>query len=65
MICLGNIDADRVIEGKIGNVTAVRSGVEYMVEIADWYTREAPNGGIGFFQIGGASRAISRSALCR
>jgi deoxyhypusine synthase len=50
---LGNIYAARVIEGKIGNVGTIRSGIEYMVELADWYTRTAPDGGVGFFQIGG------------
>jgi deoxyhypusine synthase len=50
---LGNIYAARMIEGKIENVATVRSGIEYMVELADWYTRTAPDGGIGFFQIGG------------
>jgi deoxyhypusine synthase len=50
---LGNIYAARVIEKKIENVTTVRSGIEYMVELADWYTRTAADGGVGFFQIGG------------
>jgi len=50
---LGNIYAARVIEKKIENVTTVRSGIEYMVELADWYTRTATDGGVGFFQIGG------------
>ena len=50
---LGNIYAARTIEGKIANVGTVRSGIEYMVELANWYTRTAPDGGIGFFQIGG------------
>ncbi len=50
---LGNIYAARVIEGKIKNVGTVRSGIEYMVELADWYTRTAADAGVGFFQIGG------------
>ena len=50
---LGNIYAARIIEEKIANVGTVRSGVEYMVELADWYARTAPDGGVGFFQIGG------------
>ena len=50
---LGNIYAARVIEEKITNVSTVRSGIEYMVDLADWYTRTAPGGGVGFFQIGG------------
>ena len=50
---LGNIYAARIIEEKIANVGTIRSGVEYMVELADWYARTAPDGGVGFFQIGG------------
>jgi len=50
---LGNIYAARVIEQKVEDVTTVRSGIEYMIELADWYTRAAAHGGIGFFQIGG------------
>ena len=50
---LGNIYAARIIEEKIANVGTVRSGVEYMVELAGWYARTAPDGGVGFFQIGG------------
>lgn len=50
---LGNIYAARIIEEEITNVGTVRSGVEYMVELADWYARTAPDGGVGFFQIGG------------
>jgi deoxyhypusine synthase len=50
---LGNIYAARVIEGKVEKVTTVRSGIEYMVKLAEWYTNTAPCGGIGLFQIGG------------
>lgn len=42
-----------MIEGKIKKVGTIKSGIEYMIELADWYTRTAPDGGIGFFQIGG------------
>ena len=31
----------------------VKSGIEYMMFLADWYTRNAGKKGIGFFQIGG------------
>jgi deoxyhypusine synthase len=50
---LGNVYAARLIEEKIDKAGTVKSGVEYMVELAAWYTRTAPDGGIGFFQIGG------------
>lgn len=50
---LGNVFAARTIDGKIGNVQTVRNGIEYMVALADWYKSASPNGGVGFFQIGG------------
>ena len=50
---LGNIYAARVIEGRVKDPNTVKSGIEYMVELADWYTRTAADSGIGFFQIGG------------
>src|SRR5215208_3341053 len=36
---LGNIYAARCITGTISNVQAVRSGIEYMIELAAWYRR--------------------------
>ena len=52
---LGNIYAARCIEGKIKNVHTVRSGIEYMMVLADWYTRVTTQEkkSVGFFQIGG------------
>ena len=50
---LGNIFAARCITGAIGNVQAVRSGLEYMIELAAWYRRVSKDSSIGFFQIGG------------
>ena len=50
---LGNIFAARCITGAIGNVQAVRSGIEYMIELAAWYRRVSQDSAIGFFQIGG------------
>ncbi|HDR00330.1 MAG TPA: deoxyhypusine synthase [candidate division WOR-3 bacterium] len=49
----GNIYAARCIEGKISNVHTVRTGIEYMSFLADWYQRTAPASSIGFFQVGG------------
>ena len=49
---LGNMYAGHCISGDIKNVHTVRTGIEYMVELADWYTRESKRS-IGFFQIGG------------
>lgn len=31
----------------------VKSGIEYMMYLADWYVKHAKNIGVGFFQIGG------------
>jgi deoxyhypusine synthase len=50
---LGNIYAARCITGAISNVQAVRSGIEYMIELAAWYRRVSKDSSIGFFQIGG------------
>jgi len=50
---LGNIFASHCIKGDIKNVHTVRSGIEYMIQLADWYTQTAKDTSIGFFQIGG------------
>jgi deoxyhypusine synthase len=49
---LGNIFASYCIRGELHPGT-VKSGIEYMVWLADWYTRNSRNKGIGFFQVGG------------
>ena len=49
----GNIFASHVIEGHIRNVHTVRSGIEYMMYLADYYTTATKDATIGFFQIGG------------
>lgn len=50
---LGNIFASHCITGEIANVHTVRSGIEYMIMLADWYERTVADASIGFFQIGG------------
>ena len=50
---LGNMFAAQVIGGKIKNVATVRTGVEYMIELARWYTQFTARHPLGFFQIGG------------
>ncbi|QJX45491.1 MULTISPECIES: deoxyhypusine synthase family protein [Hymenobacter] len=51
---LGNIFAGHVISGDIQNVHTVRTGIEYMIYLADWYTQQATEESkVGFFQIGG------------
>ena len=50
---LGNIFAAYCITGEIGNVHTVRSGIEYMMLLADWYRDASAAASIGFFQVGG------------
>jgi deoxyhypusine synthase len=50
---MGNMYAGHVISGDIRNVHTVRTGIEYMVELAAWYEATAARRSIGFFQIGG------------
>jgi len=50
---LGNIYAARCITGAIIDVHTVRSGIEYMMKLAEWYGRVSRESSIGFFQIGG------------
>jgi len=50
---LGNMYAGHCIEGNIKNVHTVRSGIEYMISLADWYAPTSHKSSIGFFQIGG------------
>ncbi len=49
---LGNIFAGRCIRGEVKPST-VKSGIEYMVWLAQWYQENSGGEGIGFFQIGG------------
>lgn len=55
---LGNMYAGHVISGDVSQVHTVRTGIEYMTVLAEWYTKTARSlrnkeGSIGFFQIGG------------
>jgi deoxyhypusine synthase len=51
---LGNIFAGHVISGDVKNVHTVRTGIEYMIYLAEWYTQNAQEESkVGFFQIGG------------
>lgn len=49
----GNIFTGHCIEGTLKNVHTVRTGIEYMMELAAWYTETTKKSSIGFFQIGG------------
>jgi deoxyhypusine synthase len=50
---LGNVFAARCMEGKIKNPHTVRTGIETMMCLAEWYRGNAPKTPVGFFQIGG------------
>ena len=49
---LGNIFASYCIKGEL-KASTMKSGIEYMMWLADYYTNNAGEEGIGFFQIGG------------
>ncbi|NLM17564.1 MAG: deoxyhypusine synthase family protein [Candidatus Riflebacteria bacterium] len=49
---MGNIFTSYCIKGDLKPST-MKSGVEYMMFLADWYPKNAGGPGIGFFQIGG------------
>jgi deoxyhypusine synthase len=50
---LGNMFAANCISEKVKNVHTVRTGIEYMIELAKWYTEITTDHSLGFFQIGG------------
>jgi deoxyhypusine synthase len=50
---LGNMYAGHCISGDVKNVHTVRTGIEYMMELAEWYTQTTAKAPLGFFQIGG------------
>jgi deoxyhypusine synthase len=50
---LGNMYAGHCMQGDVKNIHTVRTGIETMVWLAEWYTRTAAESPIGFFQIGG------------
>lgn len=50
---LGNMFASFCITGEVKNVHTVKTGIEYMMELARWYQEVSPTRSIGFYQIGG------------
>ena len=50
---LGNIFAAHCMAGDVKNVHTVRTGIEYMMILAEWYKKKSKQASIGFFQIGG------------
>src|SRR5690606_33749360 len=60
---LGNMYASHVITGEIKNVHTVKTGIQYMINLADWYTNNATEDSkVGFFQIGGGIAEIGRAS---
>ena len=62
--------AAAVIRGDVKNVHTVRTGIEYMMWLAEWYTKTAKTlrnreGSIGFFQIGGGTDDIQILTIAR
>ena len=49
---MGNIFSSYCIKGDF-KATTMKSGIEYMMWLADWYPKNCAGKGIGFFQIGG------------
>lgn len=49
---MGNIFASYCIKNEL-KASTVKSGIEYMMYLADWYVKNCQGKGIGFFQIGG------------
>jgi deoxyhypusine synthase len=50
---LGNMYAGHCISADVRNVHTVRTGIEYMMTLADFFTRFTAERPLGFFQIGG------------
>jgi deoxyhypusine synthase len=50
---LGNMYSGHVITGDVKNVHTVRTGIEYMIELAEFYTSLTASSSLGFFQVGG------------
>lgn len=50
---LGNMFAAQCIRGVVGTPTVMKSGVEYMIRLAQWYRDTTTESPLGFFQIAG------------
>lgn len=49
----GNIFASYCMKGVIKNPRTMKSGIQYMTQLAEWYVGTSKKADIGFFQIGG------------
>lgn len=50
---LGNIFTSHLIRGDVGRSNVVRSGIEQMKFLVEWYQKTTAQSSLGFFQIGG------------
>jgi deoxyhypusine synthase len=50
---LGNVFVGRHMQGKISRLDTVKSGLQYMVSLLNWYREASAETPVGFFQIGG------------
>jgi len=50
---LGNMYSGHCISSDVKNVHTVRTGIEYMIQLAKWYLETTKKSSLGFFQIGG------------
>jgi deoxyhypusine synthase len=50
---LANIHVAHVIEGDLTRFSIVKSGLEQMAALVDWYKQNTTSSSLGFFQIGG------------
>lgn len=49
----GNMYTSAILRGEVCNVHSVKTGIDYMVELARWYCATTIRASIGFYQIGG------------
>jgi deoxyhypusine synthase len=49
----GNVFAAHCIAGDVPDPNLIKGGIEYMIELASWYTEFTRERSLGFFQIGG------------
>jgi deoxyhypusine synthase len=50
---LGNMYAGHCMSGDVKNIHTVRTGIETMMWLAEWYTKTSAEASLGFFQIAG------------
>jgi deoxyhypusine synthase len=50
---IGNVFVANVMKGNLSNYQLVKSGVEYMANLVEWYREVSQDNSIGFFQVGG------------